>query len=133
MKKIFLLLTLVFVFNGCATEEMYNPVASANRQTFLLNETSFAQVKIGMIKPQVHQIMGDSITIGYSYQKPLSNEAAVLKSSADEYKPLTIVNPYKTEDIKTKNGSYIIEYYVSSVKQPDGVISDEETVPFIFH
>jgi len=47
-------------------------------------------------------------------------------------KPLTIVNPYKSEDIKTKDGVYTVEYYVTSVKQSDGVITDDELVPLVF-
>ncbi|MEI7998432.1 MAG: hypothetical protein WCH62_02880 [Candidatus Omnitrophota bacterium] len=131
--KSLLLLALVVLAGGCATSQVYNPVAAATQQTFLLNESSFAQVEIGMKQTQVHQIMGDTIIIGYAYQKPLSDEAVVLKASFGDYKPLTIANPYKTEEIKTQNGQYAVEYYASSSRQSDGILSNDELMPLIFH
>jgi len=133
MKNLILFLVIVFTFAGCANAPVYNALVSSSQQTFLINGASLAQVLVGMKQEQVHQLMGDSIIIGYAYQKPLSDEETVLKSSAVDYKPLTINNPYKTQDIKTKNGLYKVEYYVSSVQQPDGVIKEDELVPLVFH
>ena len=123
---------LVFLVSGCATSELYNPVKASTDQRFLLNKASLAQVKMGMKQDQVHQIMGDSIVIGYSYQKPVSSEPAVLQAPPSDYKPLTIANPYKTEDLKSKDGDYTVEYYVNTIKQSDGVVTDDELVPLIF-
>ncbi|MBF0490330.1 MAG: DUF3192 domain-containing protein [Candidatus Omnitrophica bacterium] len=132
MNRLILLFLLAVVSGGCAAG-MYNPVtASTSSQTFLMNEASFAQVKVGMAQDKVEQIMGGSIVIGYAYQKPLTDEAAIAKAVSEDYKPLTIANPYKTEDIKTKEGSYHVEYYISSIRQSDGVVSDDELVPLVF-
>jgi len=98
---------MVLIFAGCGQERLYNPLASAAQQSYLLNESSFTQVTAGMKQEQVHHIMGDSIVIGYTYQNPQSPS-----STAVDSKPLTIVNPYKSEDIKTKDGVYTVEYYV---------------------
>ena len=132
MKTRLLATLLLVTLTGCATNQPYNPVASATGQTFLLNESAFAQVKTGMTQAQVHQIMGDALVIGYSYQKELTSEAQALKETKSDYKPVTIANPYKTQEIKTKDGTIVIEFYVSSVKQSDGVVSDNELVPLIF-
>ena len=128
---LFLLIIPIVLFSGCATNP-YNPVASATNQTFLLNESSLAQIKLGMTQDQVHKIMGNSIVIGYVYQKPLPQDAA-LPLEHSNYKPLTINNPYKVEDIKMKQAAYTIEYYVSKINQSDGIISDDELTPLVFN
>lgn len=130
--RAFFILCLALM-TGCATSPVYNPVTAATQQTFLLNESALAQVKMGMKETEVRQIMGDDIIIGYTYQKPLSSEKDIVESTSNDYKPLTIANPYKTEDITTKEGTYKVEYYVSSIRQPDGVVTDSELVPLIFH
>ncbi len=107
---------MVVVCAGCATTEGYNPVAAANNQTFLLNESAFKAVKEGMTLAQVHQLMGQEIIIGYTSQPQ------------GAYQPLTIPNPYKSETVKT----YAVEYYVTAIHQADGIISDDELIPFVF-
>ncbi len=114
MKLISWFLVMIVVFSGCA--RTYDPLASASHQTFLLNETSFSKVKEGMSQKQVHEIMGDTIIIGYVNQKST-----------------TIANPYKTEEVNLKDEVYIIEYYVRTIKEPDGLVSDDEAFPFLFH
>lgn len=131
MKNLFLFLVLVEVTAGCAVNQEYNPVTAASHETFLLNESAFAQVTVGMKQTEVHQMMGDKITVGYA----LAQEASVLKppsESVSDYKPLTIANPYKTQEIKTKDGVYTVEYYVAQVRQADELISDDELMPLIF-
>lgn len=115
MKHVISFLVLISLSSGCATNGTYNPLFTSTHQIFLLNESALAQVTIGMKKDQVHKIMGDSIIIGYSSQKPL-----------------TINNPYRTEDLKVKQSTYTIEYYVSRVNQPDGVVTNDELIPLIF-
>ncbi len=132
MRILLLILSLVVLSSGCAFNQAYNPVTAASQQIFLLNQSSLKRVTIGMKTEQVHQIMGDSIIIGYSYQKQLSDETSILKSSSSDYRALKIPNPYKTERIKTAEGIYIVEYYVSSIHQPDEKITNDELVPLIF-
>ena len=111
---IFLFLSLA----GCATETIYNPMQVASQQEFLLNESGFKGIQEGMSLDQVHQIMGSQMVIGYTFQSP-------------DYKPLTIPNPYKAEAIKGTD--YFIEYYIESIRQPDGIIKDNELMPLIFN
>lgn len=132
MKHYTLIILILFTAAGCAATKEYNPVAASIEQTFLLNEASLAQLKTGMTQERVHEIMGDTLVIGYSYEKALTNETDAAKSVEGDYKPLTIANPYRTESINAAGKDYIIEYYVNAVKHSDGVVSDEELVPLIF-
>jgi hypothetical protein len=105
------------ILSGCATTPVYNPMTSSLQQEILLNESGLKAVQDGMTLDQVHQTMGQELVIGYAYQ-------------ASNYKPLTVPNPYKSEPIK--NSPYLIEYYVEAIRQPDGVVSNDELMPLIF-
>jgi len=111
----FILLSLTLT--GCATTPNYDPMQVANQQELLLNESGFKAVQDGMSPDQVHKIMGQELVIGYAFQ-------------SNNYKPQTIPNPYKSETIKDTD--YVIEYYIESISQPDGVVSDNELMPLIF-
>ena len=102
---------------GCATSIVYNPMQVATQQELLLNENGFKAAQNGMTRTQVHQIMGDQLVIGYKLQSP-------------DYKPLTIPNPYKTEG--GRDAGYLIEYYIQAIRQPDGIVSDNELMPLVF-
>ena len=102
---------------GCATTPAYNPMQVANHQELLLNESGFKAIQEGMTLEQVHKMMGDHLVIGYQFQSP-------------DYKPLTIPNPYKSE--AGKDPGFLIEYYIQAIRQPDGIVSDNELMPLIF-
>jgi len=108
---------LSLTFAGCATSVVYNPMQVASQEELLLNESAFKSLQDGMTLEQVHQNMGTALLIGYKFQAP-------------DYKPLTIPNPYKSEAIKGTD--YLIEYYIESIRQPDGIVSDNELMPLIF-
>ncbi|MBI4309211.1 MAG: DUF3192 domain-containing protein [Candidatus Omnitrophica bacterium] len=104
---------------GCAANGVYNPVQSATRQTFILNATALNNVRVGMKQAQVHDLLGQELIIGYSYQNAVAS-------------PITIPNPYKTRAVKTAKGECAVEYYVTAVRRPDGVVSDDELMPLTF-
>jgi hypothetical protein len=109
---------LSFGLAGCAPTNVYNPMQVAEYPPeLLLNESGLKAVHEGMTPDQVHQTMGQQLVIGYAYQAP-------------DYKPLTIPNPYKTEEVK--DTGYTIEYYIDSIRQTDGVIHDNELMPLVF-
>lgn len=110
---IFLSLSLA----GCASSVVYNPMQTASPQEISLNESGFKAIQDGMTMDQVHKIMGQELIIGYTSQTP-------------GYKPLTIPNPYKSEAGKDKD--FFIEYYIEAIRQPDGIVSDNELMPLIF-
>jgi len=113
---IFLSLTL----SGCVTSPVYNPMQVNMQQEILLNESGFKAIREGMTMDQVHGVMGDKLVIGYALESPQSSG----------YKPLTIPNPYKNEAVKGTN--YLIEYYIEAIRQPDGIVSDNELMPLIY-
>lgn len=115
MRAIIFYFILMLTMVGCANMQTYDPIASATRQTFLLNESEMAQIRIGMTQDQAHKILGESITIGYSQEKKI-----------------TINNPYKTENLKIKEDVLIVEYYVTRINHPDGIVTDDELTPLVF-
>ncbi|MBF0571222.1 MAG: hypothetical protein HQL12_05060 [Candidatus Omnitrophica bacterium] len=115
--RFFWIILLSLSLAGCASSVVYNPMQVANQQELLLNESGFKAVREGMTIDQVHTIMGTALVIGYSFQSP-------------DYKPLTIPNPYKSEAIR--DTGYFIEYYIEAIRQPDGIVSDNELMPLIF-
>ncbi len=130
-------LIIAVVFSSCAINEVYDPLQSASRQTLLLNEGALSAIKEGMGIDEVHQVMGQEIVIGYvnSTIKENTPQLAPDKPASadpDAYKPLTIPNPYKSEEIKAPKGDYLVEYYVARVHQPDGIINDNELMPLVF-
>jgi hypothetical protein len=102
---------------GCASTPAYNPMQVASQQELLLNESGLKAAQDGMPLDEVHKIMGQEIVIGYEFQSP-------------DYKPLTVPNPYKSETIKGTD--YYIEYYIESIRQPDGIVSDNELMPLVY-
>lgn len=116
MRFSWIILIMIFL-TGCASNEAYNPMQSTVPQELLLNESGFKALQDGMTQDQVHKVMGQELVIGYALQTP-------------GYKPLTIVNPYKVE--KIKGTDYLIEYYIESIRQPDGIVNDNELMPLIF-
>ena len=108
---------LSLILTGCATSPVYNPMQSDSPQEILLNESGLKALREGMALDQVHQMMGQELIIGYKEQTP-------------GYLPLTIPNPYKSEAIK--NTGFFIEYYIEAIRQPDGVVRDNELMPLIF-
>ena len=67
----------------------------------------------------MHKLLGNELVIGYDY--------------ADSPLPVTVPNPYKSENIQVKGQVYTVEYYLAVVRQPDGVVSNDELVPLVFH
>ena len=122
MLRYIFLAILVFAASGCAINEAYNPVAAGTSGTFELNASALKQITLGMTQPQVHQIMGETIIIGYNYQD--SGHGASV--------PLTLKNPYKTSESEDAKGKCTVEYYATRVVIPDGVVSDQELMPLKF-
>ncbi len=118
-----LLLSIIFLASGCAVNTVYDPVAASTSNTILLlNQSSLASVKVGMKSLEVHNVMGETLTIGYAYAN----------ANSKDYAPVTIPNPYRSEDLKVSSGQYHVEYYVVKISKADGVVSDNELIPMIF-
>jgi hypothetical protein len=111
------IILLSLILTGCASTPVYNPMQVSSQQEITLNESGLKSVQDGMSMDQVHEMMGQALVIGYAFQSP-------------GYKPLTIPNPYKSETIK--DTGYVIEYYIDVIRQPDGIVSENELMPLIF-
>ena len=111
------IILLSLILTGCVTSPVYNPMQTASPQEISLNGSGLKAVRDGMTIDQVHKIMGQELVIGYAFQAP-------------DYKPLTIPNPYKSETIK--GTGFFLEYYIEAIRQPDGIVSDNELMPLIF-
>jgi hypothetical protein len=122
MLRIFVCGVMVLFLAGCASTPEYQPLHASTSQILLLNESSLKNVSEGMTLADVHKAMGQEIVIGYS----------ATPSPSTDYKPLTIPNPYKVEELTTTAGNYQVEYYITSIHQSDGVVSDNELIPMVF-
>ena len=121
MIKSLKLAVMVLGLSSCAVNQVYNPIQTATTQSFELNAGALKRVKVGMKVEEVHGIMAEAITIGYTYQK-----------SSAQGTPITLPNPYKTTEAKSATGNCTVEYYVTGVTIPDGVVSDNELMPLKF-
>lgn len=83
---------------------------------------SLRQVHPGMTQREVASVLGNDIIVGYEMNP----------TPSVPYKPLTMKNPYRTEQIRQGLRSYEIVYYLQGVKKADGQISDDELIPLIF-
>lgn len=119
MMKFLLIILFLATGAGCAFNETYNPVAASTSGTFELNQSALKKVTLGMLQPQVHQLMGETIIVGYNYADDVHGTAT----------PLTLQNPYKTS---AAADGCVVEYYATSVVIPDGVVSDAELLPLKF-
>ena len=108
---------LLVALTGCASTPEYKPLQAASNPQLLLNESALKAVKEGMSPEEVHNIMGQELLIGYAFK-------------SDKYQPLTIPNPYRIEEIP--DTGYIIEYYIDSIRQADGIVHDDELMPLVF-
>ena len=117
-----ILFFILIGLSGCAITQEYKPLESAVKGTFELNKKALSQVKLGMTQEQVHEIMGESITIGYNYSQ----------SKSDGPLPITLQNPYKITSQQESRGRCTIEYYAMAVLVPDGQVSDDELFPLKF-
>lgn len=120
-KHILFLFSAVILLGGCANLQEYDSLGSALKGEYLLNESAFASIKTGMPINTVHQLFGETMTVGYT-----------VNTDNKSYQPQTIPNPYKAELVKGVDGSYAVEYYVARVIVPDGTITDAELTPLIF-
>ena len=102
---------------GCATTTVYNPMQTPSPPEVAFNKNGFKAIQDGMTMDQVHKIMGTELVIGYQFHSP-------------DYIPLSVPNPYKSEAIKGTD--FFLEYYIEGIRQPDGIVSDNELMPLIF-
>jgi hypothetical protein len=83
---------------------------------------SLRQVHPGMTRKEVASVLDTDIIIGYEMTGP----------DAAQYKPITMKNPYRAEDIEKNSHRYAVAYYLQGIKKADGQATDDELVPLVF-
>lgn len=119
MERVLVLLGLVFVLMGCE----HVPVSSVMAPEILQQRfITTSQLHMGLNRAEVEALLGKEVVIGYS----------LVDEKSEQYKPLTIVNPQRSEIVNRNNKTYSVDYYLIGIKVADDKISDEELVPLIF-
>jgi len=83
---------------------------------------SLWQVHNGMTKSEVTSVVGDRVVVGYELIDP----------NKEQYKPVTLENPYRSEVMQKSGRRYDIDYYLVGIQDADGKVSDDELVPLVF-
>ena len=122
MKRMYFWAALTLVIcTGCA---VMDAEVSDTYQTESYKNTSFNQfyrVNLGSSPKEVNEILGYKINIGFQ------------KDEKDgDFKAIEIDNPYKSVSISVKEKTYKVDYYFKKINKADGVISDDELMPFVF-
>ena len=75
----------------------------------------------GMSRQDVQARLTEKVTTGYD-----------LTEKKDAVIPIVLKNPYREETLKIANKTYQIDYYFTSIKKQDGMISNDELTPLVF-
>jgi len=121
MKNLIILIIGYMLLSGCVSLEISNenegsPYLPTTKQCI------FNKIKTGMSLQEVQEILNSNENI-IGYKK---------KSNTETFEKIVIKNPYRSEFIYSGDDQYLINYYFTGVKNPDGIISDEELIPVIF-
>ena len=120
-----LMITLSLFIGGCSAM----PV-SETRRTVERSMIDVQTIQTGMSRSQVEHELGDKVTTGYEIMNPaLSQETDPKSPSA---KPITVKNSLRVELYRANEKVYEAAFYFVSLKQQDGVITDDELMPFVF-
>ena len=114
MRKHLALLSFCLIVSGCVTLET-GPSAPE------IPLTKIGQVHTGMALETVKGIMGPEFVVGFEKDP-----------SSDKLNPITIPQPYRTEEIEKDDKKYFVAYYFTHIKKADEMISDDELTPLIF-
>lgn len=115
---------LLLLILGCATTEQGSEESSAPVDLTLMPRRfiSLRQIHNGMTRKEVAGMLDNEIIVGYEINE---NDSA-------KYKPLTIKNPYRSEDLQKNSQRFEVVYYLQGVKDADDKISDDELIPMVF-
>ena len=112
MKKSLLFLFGFIFVSGCAT---------LPEQPGARERTHLKDVSVGMSRTEVADRLGKQMIIGYE-----------LDQDQSRFVPSTLKNPTRAEILRAGDKTYQIIFYFTSVKHPDGIITDDELTPFVF-
>jgi hypothetical protein len=123
------MLGMCLILSGCALSLEGSPSAETSRQQELSRMTgmsrkflSIRQVYEGMTRQEAASVLSQQVVIGYE----LSDE------KDQQYKPIVLQNPYRTETLIKKGKEFLVDYYLVGIQEPDGKVADDELVPLVF-
>ena len=109
MKKIICLVTLLVLFCGSV-------VAGDSREDV---KDKLVKLSLGMSKEQVFDVMGTEV---FSDEFFVSNSAKLIIDSPDQ-----------SENAQNEDKIFEVIYYVTDIKDDDGLISSDELTPIVFN
>lgn len=124
-------LILTLTLAGCSTmyaeldpqvAEMSRAKEEAKMLSFQRRFVSLRQVQPGMTRQEVRSVLNSQLIIGYE----------LLDEDSQQYKPVTMPNPYKTETRQQRGADFTVDYYFVGIEHPDDKITDDELVPLVF-
>ncbi|MCB9771675.1 MAG: hypothetical protein H6754_03920 [Candidatus Omnitrophica bacterium] len=116
------ILGLSILLAGCASVET-GPAKPSNTDIMQHRFISLSQLRTGLTRAEVVTLLGKEIVMGY----------ALVDEAGDQYKPITVGNPYRVEVIEKNKKMYAVDYYLIGIKTADDTVSDDELVPLIFN
>ncbi len=81
-----------------------------------------SQLHVGLSRDEVSGLLGKEVVTGY----------ALADEITEQYKPITVPNPQRSEMIKKNGKIYMVDYYLAGIKVADDKISDDELLPVVF-
>jgi hypothetical protein len=120
------LLVLVLMVSGCAVstvsrEKTAAPAPqSAQDHTFASAET-IHKLMLGISREEALALIGRTAVTGYE-----------LKGIGNEYKPLSVANPYRSQKITRGSDVFVVDYYMTDIHKADGVVANDELTPLVF-
>ena len=117
MRKISTLM-LAILLAGCVSLSTQENTAMATKRKFL----NLEKITVGMTQEEVVNLLGKEIRVGYKGNKSLSENP----------QPIFLNNPFRAETLKINNKTYNVMYYLTEIKNDDGIVSDDELTPFVF-
>src|SRR3989338_203133 len=120
MKELLSFLTVILL-TGCVSINL-DPNAAQSSLQGRKELSAVNKLRVGMSYDEVIATMGNHLTIGYDIDP----------QNPGQIKPITLASPYRQLVLKTRTGTYEVLYYYTHVKNPDGVIAEDELTPLVF-
>ncbi len=122
MKRLFWMGFCTLLVSGCASVPTSPSVGIVSQVLMQKQFISTSQLHAGLSRAQVAELLGKEVVTGY----------ALVDQLTEEYKPITVANPQRSETIKVNQRTYDVDYYLAGIKVADDKISDDELVPVVF-
>lgn len=124
MNRFVIFVGLMMLASGCAPLESDYVIQDAGRQLVPVRNdlTAATQVKLGMTRQEVAAQMGQQLVFGYQQD--------IAGAASPEEK--TLLQPYRTESVSSQGKEYVVDFYLTQIRNPDGVIAEDEITPFVF-